>query len=65
MAHRVPGSHFEAAGQGESGQGALASKLRQETTLTLGEIAQRLQMGSKKSLSAKLHQWRKTHEHQI
>jgi hypothetical protein len=43
---------------------ALAARLRRETTLTIGDIAQRLHMGSKKSLSSKLHQWRKTHEKQ-
>jgi hypothetical protein len=32
------------------------------TTLTLGEIAERSQMGSKKNRSGKFHQWRKTHE---
>jgi len=41
---------------------ALAARLRRETTLTVGDIAQRLHMGSRKSISSKLHQWRKTHE---
>jgi len=41
---------------------AVAARLRRETTLTLGEIARRLHMGSRKSMSSKLHQWRKTHE---
>jgi hypothetical protein len=41
---------------------ALAARLRRETTLTISEIAQRLHMGSRKSLSGKLHQWRKPNE---
>ena len=41
---------------------ALASRLRRETTLTIGEIAERLHMGSRKTLSSKLHHWRKAHE---
>jgi AraC-like DNA-binding protein len=41
---------------------ALAARLRRETTLTIGEIAQRLHMGSRKTLSSQLHRWRKTHE---
>ena len=41
---------------------ALAARLRRETTLTLPEIAARLQMGSWKSFRAKLHRWRKAHE---
>jgi len=40
----------------------LAARVRRETTLTLGAIAVRLQMGSRKSFSAKLHRWRKAHE---
>ena len=40
----------------------MAARLRRETTLTVVEIAQRLHMGSRKSLGSKLHQWRKTHE---
>jgi hypothetical protein len=39
-----------------------ATRLRRETTLTISEIAQRLHMGSRKSLSSQLHQWRKTNE---
>ncbi|MGD1083368.1 MAG: hypothetical protein ABSA47_01305 [Verrucomicrobiota bacterium] len=41
---------------------ALASRLRRETTLTIAEIAERLHMGSRKTLSSKLHHWRKAHE---
>jgi len=40
----------------------LAARLRRETTLTLPWIAARLQAGSWKSLVAKLHRWRKTHD---
>jgi hypothetical protein len=41
---------------------ALASRLRRETLLTIGEIAERLHMGRRKTLSSKLHHWRKAHE---
>ena len=41
---------------------ALAARLRRETTLTLLEIAARLQMGSWKSFRAKLDRWKKSHE---
>jgi hypothetical protein len=41
---------------------ALAVRLRKETTLTIAEIARRLQMGSRKSTGPKIHQWRKAHE---
>jgi REP element-mobilizing transposase RayT len=36
---------------------ALAARLRRETTLTVGWIAQRLQMGTRKSAAVKLHRW--------
>jgi len=41
---------------------AMAARLRRETTLTIPLIAKRLNMGSWKSFSAKLHQWNKTHK---
>ena len=41
---------------------ALAARLRRGTTLTLPEIAARLQMGSWKSFRAKLDRWKKAHE---
>ncbi len=41
---------------------ALAARLRRETTLTLRWIAARLHLGTWKSLNAKLHRWRKTHQ---
>jgi hypothetical protein len=40
----------------------LGARLRRETTLTLTEIAARLQMGSWKSFRAKLDRWKKAHE---
>ena len=46
----------------DPGKLALAVRLRKETTLTIAEIAQRLQMGSRKAISPKIHQWRKAHE---
>jgi REP element-mobilizing transposase RayT len=46
----------------DAGKMALAARLRRETTLTISDIAQRLHMGSRKSFSSKLHQWRKTNE---
>jgi len=36
---------------------ALATRLRRETTQTVGWIAARLQMGTRKSAAAKLHRW--------
>jgi len=41
---------------------APAARLRRETTLALGDIAERLQMGSKKSLSSEPYRWKKHHE---
>ena len=41
---------------------ALAARVRRETTLTIREIAGRLNLGSWKSFAVKLHRWRKTHE---
>jgi hypothetical protein len=41
---------------------ALAARLRRETTLTMAQIAERLLMGSRKSVAPKLHAWRKAHE---
>ena len=42
---------------------ALAARLRRETTLTVGWIARRLALGTRKSAAAKLHRWtRGTHE---
>src|SRR5260370_998246 len=41
---------------------ALAARVRRETTLTLGWMAERLHLGTRKSFSAKLHRWRKVRE---
>ena len=38
---------------------ALAARLRRETTLTMGWIAKRLQMGTRKGAAMKLHRWGK------
>jgi hypothetical protein len=41
---------------------ALAARLQRETTWTVQEIARRLHMGSRKSVAAKLHAWKRTNE---
>jgi len=41
---------------------ALAARLRRETTLTIRQIAQRLEMGSWKSLNNKLYLQRKAEQ---
>ena len=46
----------------DPGKLALAARLRRETTLTIQQIADRLQMGSRKSVAPKLHAWRKANE---
>jgi hypothetical protein len=46
----------------DPGKLAMAGRLRRETTLTIEEIARRLQMGSRKALGPKLHAWRKENE---
>ena len=48
--------------KGDPAKVALAARLRQETRLTIGQIAQRQQMGSRNTLNNHLHQWRKTNE---
>jgi len=55
-------AELERRPKSDAGKMALAARLRRETTLSIGEIAQRLHMGSRKTLSSKLHHWRKTHE---
>ena len=42
---------------------AMASRLRRETTLTVGWIAQRLALGTRESAVMKLHRWSKEHPH--
>ena len=44
------------------GKLALAAQLRKETTLTIQQIANRLCMGSRKSVAPKLHIWRRSNE---
>ena len=46
----------------DPGKLAMAARLRRETTLTIQQIADRLRMGSRKSVAPKLHDWIKTHE---
>ena len=46
----------------DPGKLALAARLHRETTETLRWNVARLQAGSWKSLAAKLHRWRKTHD---
>ena len=53
-------SAFKARAKGDPAKLAIAIRLRRETTLTVKELAQRLQMGSWKSLHNKLCQCRKT-----
>ncbi|MGD1086091.1 MAG: DNA-binding protein, partial [Verrucomicrobiota bacterium] len=48
--------------KGDAAKVALAARLRKETTPTIGQIAQRLQMGSRNTLNNHLHQWRKTNQ---
>ena len=45
-----------------SGKLAIAARLKRETTLTLPAIAKRLDLGSWKSASSKIHHWRKSNE---
>jgi len=46
----------------DPGKLAMAARLRRETTMTIQEIADRLQMGSRKSIAPKLHAWSKANE---
>jgi REP element-mobilizing transposase RayT len=48
--------------KGDAAKLAIAARLRRETTLTLPWIAERLHLGSWKSLNATLHRWRKANE---
>jgi len=38
---------------------AIAARLRQETTLSLKHIAERVHLGTSKSANARLHEWMK------
>ena len=42
--------------------GVVAARLRAETTMTMGQIAQRLKMGTRDTLSAKLQERKGTNE---
>jgi hypothetical protein len=46
----------------DPGKVGLAAKLRQETTLTMGQIAQRLHMGNRNTLSTNLQERKGTNE---
>jgi hypothetical protein len=46
----------------DPGKVGLAAKLRQETTLTIGQIAQRLHMGTRNTLSTNLQERKGTNE---
>jgi hypothetical protein len=46
----------------DAGKLAVAARLRRETTLTIQQIADRLHMGSRKSVGPKLHAWKKSNE---
>jgi hypothetical protein len=48
-------------GKSDATKLAMAARLRQETTLTVEEVARRLRMGTRNTLSAKLKAWRKRH----
>ena len=60
-----PGTTYHFLSQGATagpGKLAMAARSRRETTLTIQQIADRLRMGSRKSLGPKLHAWRKSNE---
>jgi hypothetical protein len=38
----------------------IAARLRRETTLSIKQIAERVQLGTSKSANARLHKWMKT-----
>ena len=46
----------------DAGKLAIAGRLRRETTLTIGKIAQRLHLGSTKSANARIHEWMRAQE---
>ena len=48
--------------KGDRAKIALAAKLRQETTMTIEQIARRLDMGSRNTLNNHLYEWRKANE---
>ena len=56
---RVNGTN---AGKGKGVKVVMAARLRAETTMTIGQIAQRLKMGTRDTLSAKLQERKGTNE---
>jgi hypothetical protein len=52
---------LQARGKGDRAKVLLAARLRAETTLTAGWIAQRLAMGTPGYLNHLLYRWRKSH----
>jgi putative transposase len=46
----------------DAGKVALAARLRRETALTIQEIARRLRMGSRNSLSTRLYEWNRNNQ---
>jgi REP element-mobilizing transposase RayT len=48
-------------GKSDATKLAVAARLRQETTLTVEEVACRLRTGTRNTLSAKLKEWRRRH----
>ena len=48
--------------QGDPHKLALAARRRRETMVRLAQMAERLRMGSRKSVAPKLHACRKAHE---
>lgn len=50
-------AHLRERRQSDPAKLALAARLRRETTLTVGWIAHRLHLGTRKSAAVKLHRW--------
>jgi REP element-mobilizing transposase RayT len=46
--------------KGDPAKLVIAARLRRETTLSIKQIAERVQLGTSKSANARLHQWMKT-----
>jgi len=55
-------THLKARSKSGPAKLTLAARMRFATTLTIGSLARRLHMGSRKALSNKLRHWNKTHE---
>jgi len=54
---------LKAKPRGDSTKVALAARLRAETTMTVGWIAERLEMGTRRSLNHLLYCWRMSDGH--